>query len=501
MAFRHNSNTDDNEPSWGSIDKTALPRLAFADMGQPEAKSTWKYPHHWVKGGTKKDENGIWTDGTMYLHKGGLKAAWAAANGARSGQDSSSAVKDHLQRHRNAIGVGAIGALTADAWLIEPAWLQTIYDIAMRNGEPESLSAKEPVVEEDIMMRDSTAVIPIRGPIFRYANLFTEISGATSTGKLAKNIESAGNNPKVNRIILDFDSPGGQVTGINELSLLIKEVAQKKPVIAYISGTGASAAYWLASAASRIVADATAIVGSIGVVATFKRQTDDTVEIVSTNAPEKRPDISTKEGQDSVRKTLDALAEVFVEAVAENRGVEKSVVLRDFGKGGVLVGKEALDVGMIDEINTFEKIVKEVVKMDINMETLAKENPDLLESIRKEARADLEAEKVRLESEKAELLRNAFHTKMVGLVGTDHVDAFMVLREDATEEAIEAVAVKFQTLQATIAELGKPKGETSEPVAPIDKDVIDEKKIAQIQEELNCSRTDALVELEKRRAE
>ena len=105
MAFEHNSKLADSEPAWGSVDKTALPRNAHADMGEPDKKSTWKFPHHWISGGSKKDDNEIWTDGTMYLHKGGLNAAWAAANGARSGDEASDVVKAHLQAHRKALGL------------------------------------------------------------------------------------------------------------------------------------------------------------------------------------------------------------------------------------------------------------------------------------------------------------------------------------------------------------------------------------------------------------
>jgi ATP-dependent protease ClpP protease subunit len=103
--FAHNSTTADNEPSWGSVDKTKLPRLAFADRGTDGEKSTWKYPHHWIENGGNEDSNGVYTTGTMYLHEGGLNAAWEAANGARSGQEASQAVKDHLQEHRRALGL------------------------------------------------------------------------------------------------------------------------------------------------------------------------------------------------------------------------------------------------------------------------------------------------------------------------------------------------------------------------------------------------------------
>jgi hypothetical protein len=105
-AFTHNSTVADNEPDWGSVDKTKLPRAAFADQGEPDKKSTWGYPHHWVKDGSGEDENGVYTTGTMYLHRGGLGAAWAAANGARGGEKAKKSVLDHLDSHRKAIGMG-----------------------------------------------------------------------------------------------------------------------------------------------------------------------------------------------------------------------------------------------------------------------------------------------------------------------------------------------------------------------------------------------------------
>lgn len=92
-AMTHNSKTLDAEPDWAKVNKAELPRIAFADMGDPEKKSTWKYPHHWV------------SNGKLYLHKGGLNAAWQAANGARSGQKADQAIIDHLQKHRKAIGL------------------------------------------------------------------------------------------------------------------------------------------------------------------------------------------------------------------------------------------------------------------------------------------------------------------------------------------------------------------------------------------------------------
>lgn len=102
-ALAHNSKTAKSEPSWANVSKTKLPSSAFATKGKN--RTDLKYPHHWVQNGETNDE-GVYSSGTMYLHRGGLASALQAAGGARSGKKASSAIKAHLQRHANAIGMG-----------------------------------------------------------------------------------------------------------------------------------------------------------------------------------------------------------------------------------------------------------------------------------------------------------------------------------------------------------------------------------------------------------
>jgi len=101
--FSHNSELRGNEPDWSELNKNPLPWEAFANWSSmdKDKKSTWKYPHHFIVDGKKED--GIYTSGTMYLHKAGLNAAWAAAQGARSGEKASPEIIKHLQEHRKAI--------------------------------------------------------------------------------------------------------------------------------------------------------------------------------------------------------------------------------------------------------------------------------------------------------------------------------------------------------------------------------------------------------------
>ena len=103
-GFVHNSTLAINEPGWASTNKSQLPRLAFAEMGEPNKNSTWEFPHHWVQAGGNPDKTGVVTTGTLYLHKAGLRRAWSTANGAQSGYNVSNEVKAHLRRHMAAIG-------------------------------------------------------------------------------------------------------------------------------------------------------------------------------------------------------------------------------------------------------------------------------------------------------------------------------------------------------------------------------------------------------------
>ena len=106
-ALTHNNKIEDGEPAWSKVDKKSLPKSAFANMSSADKnkKSTWSYPHHWVKNGKSKNNEGIFTDGDMYLHRGGLNAAWAAAQGAHTGKKASQEIINHLQKHRKALGL------------------------------------------------------------------------------------------------------------------------------------------------------------------------------------------------------------------------------------------------------------------------------------------------------------------------------------------------------------------------------------------------------------
>jgi ClpP class serine protease len=61
-----------------------------------------------------------------------------------------------------------------------------------------------------------------------------------------------------------------------------------------------------------------------------------------------------------MHRVVDALGKVFVETVARNRGVATETVLADFGKGGILIGQDAVSAGLADGIGTFEGVLSEL---------------------------------------------------------------------------------------------------------------------------------------------
>ena len=256
--------------------------------------------------------------------------------------------------------VSAFDLMAAQPWAIQPEMLETIAHIARREHEgPEAVAAKlgRPLQNaRTVSVRDGVAVIPVTGPIFRYANLFTEISGATSLEVLARDFSAAQADPLVKSVVLEFDSPGGQVTGISEMAHMIRAAA--KPVIAYIDGTAASAAYWLAAAAREVVINRSSMVGSIGAVLGINsRAREGVIEIVSSQSPKKRPDAATDEGRAQLQAQIDALAQVFIEDVAAYRGVSVEDVLSKFGQGDMKVGASAVTAGMADRVSTLEEVI------------------------------------------------------------------------------------------------------------------------------------------------
>jgi ClpP class serine protease len=260
--------------------------------------------------------------------------------------------------------MGLLNAICNQPWLITEEWLQTIVEIAERENEPpQVISARlgRPLNNAPAAVRrdNGVSIIPVVGPMFRHANMLTEISGATTTARVAQDVGAALDDPAVRAIVLAVDSPGGEATGIADLAELVRGAS--KPTAAHVEGQGASGAYWLASACQEVVASPTAFLGSIGVVLGVRPQPQGgRVQVVSSGAPLKRQELLSAAGMTALQEKADAIEKVFVDAVAAHRRTTPAKVLDTFGRGGTLVAARALEAGMADRIGTLESLVADL---------------------------------------------------------------------------------------------------------------------------------------------
>jgi len=196
----------------------------------------------------------------------------------------------------------------------------------------------------------NNAEIAIEGAITARPSLMAFIFGGGNTTYADINaaLAVAEQDPEVDNITLAIDSPGGTIAGLFDTLAAIE--AAKKPVKAVVSNVAASAAYAIASQADEIVAtNRAAMFGSIGIVVRGFNDPDE-FAITSTDAPKKAPDLSTEEGKAVIREELDALHEIFVDAIASGRSMSTDTINAEFGQGATLLAGEALKRGMIDAV-------------------------------------------------------------------------------------------------------------------------------------------------------
>jgi signal peptide peptidase SppA len=264
-----------------------------------------------------------------------------------------------------------VQALTTEPWAITEDMYSLILDRVLNHAETDVRALETQMgrpldnTGNRVTMRGRTAVLGIDGPLVRYGSVFDSVSGLTSVEFLARDLETALADPKVENVVLNINSPGGQVDGINALSDFIRASQDRKPIYAYVDGLAASAAYWIASATERIVAEEASRVGSIGVIASVmdnsaaqERQGLKRYTIVSSQSPKKGLSVSSADGRSQLQAMVDSAAELFISKVAAFRGVTPERVTSDFGQGFVVTTGEARKAGMIDGVSPFEGFLK-----------------------------------------------------------------------------------------------------------------------------------------------
>ena len=273
-------------------------------------------------------------------------------------------------------------AVGATAWAILPSRLPEIRAIlAMRargvnfsKAEIEARLGRDRIGETAQAGNGMVAIIRIHGIVTQRLNLLDAIfgPGSASTEQIGAQLRLAVSDPSVRSILLEIDSPGGTVNGVQELAAEIMNARSHKVIVAQVNSLAASAAYWLASSASEVVVTPSGEVGSIGVYMMHQDfsaaaemegikvsfvKADDSPYKVEGNQFEPLG----SEAEAYLRSQANSFMRDFVGAVAKGRGVSAAKVKADFGKGRTMRAKEAVAAGMADRVASMPETVRRLV--------------------------------------------------------------------------------------------------------------------------------------------
>lgn len=217
------------------------------------------------------------------------------------------------------------------------------------------------------VMPGGIAVVNLVGPLMKFVG---SMQSGTSTIAARRAIRNAAADEAVSGILLRIDSPGGTVAGTQDLAVDVASAAKKKPVYAYLEDLTASAAFWVASQATRLIANPTALVGSIGTFAVVEdssgQAASEGIKVHVVKAGEFKgsgvPGTPVTEAYlTELNRVVTELNQHFLEGVAKGRKLSAAAV-RQLADGRVHVGDAAKSLGLVDGIGSFDQAVSELRK-------------------------------------------------------------------------------------------------------------------------------------------
>lgn len=224
----------------------------------------------------------------------------------------------------------------------------------------------EPGLKPYEVNEDGVAFIGIRGALTKYGSSLSDAPGMVG---LRRAVRQARQDEDVRALTLVIDSPGGSVYGLDDLAAEVAAFAAEKPVLAYLEDLAASAAYYIASQATTIVANPSAEVGSIGTYAVvedwsaFYAQHGVKVHVIST-APLKGAGL---EGSEITppqlaewQRQINDFGDLFIDSVARGRRLPREQV-QQLATGQVWIAREAQRLGLVDSVGTLDSALERLV--------------------------------------------------------------------------------------------------------------------------------------------
>lgn len=235
------------------------------------------------------------------------------------------------------------------------------------DDEPQSPARRQYTVEQRV------ARVPIDGSLVHKLGGVSPWSGMIGYDCLDKIIADAMQNKEVGAILLDMDSPGGEVAGCFEFARKLSKMGARnggKPIVAFANEMSCSAAYAIASACDAIMTTDTGMTGSIGVwtmmVDMTKGLSKNGIEVTMIRAGERKArggpyEHADKATFEKLQAWVDETWQIFADLVAQNRPLSSQAVMAL--EGDWFTGKDALDIGLVDAVDSPEAIFDAVAKL------------------------------------------------------------------------------------------------------------------------------------------
>jgi len=208
------------------------------------------------------------------------------------------------------------------------------------------------------------AVIPLSGTITMENS--SPFSGSAITPELVRDyLAKAEQDKSVKAIILRIESPGGEIAPCQEILWEIERIDETKTIVVSMGRTAASGGYYISTKADRIVALPTTMTGSIGVISQITNVEGLLeklgIEIETFKGGEYKDMYRglremTQEEKEIMQEMIDLYYELFIEVVAEGRGLSTEEV-RNLATGQMYTGIEAKELGLIDELGDLETAI------------------------------------------------------------------------------------------------------------------------------------------------
>ena len=213
------------------------------------------------------------------------------------------------------------------------------------------------------IMGDGIAVVQVEGSLAHKTGNLDPESGMTGYDGIRAKLEMAMKDPSVKGILMDVDSPGGEVSGAFDLADFIAGSKQKQ-IWAYANDLMASAAYLVGSQADKVFASQTASVGSIGVLVAHadysKAMEAEGVKVTLIHSGEHKVDgnpyAALPDGVKSdIQAEIDGLRDKFAASVSRGRKMSKESILDTEAR--VYPGAKAVEMGLVDGVASFDEVI------------------------------------------------------------------------------------------------------------------------------------------------